>query len=725
MKKNNKIVALLALSFVCAAAAVVNVNAESASASTPAVFEMVSGASIRVAKDGNPGIRFTVKLDETVKEKVENGATLGFVASYSNYFDGVTGNYVNTVTNRLALDKTTVEANKIYEEDGEYFASLAIVGEVVANNLDKEWAAVAYLTEDGETYTYTPTVEARTIQLVASRVYFAEASKWADTIATYANLGTEEMPLLVENGEYGEPNSYQNLIRKESSIGELKFKMTENVVAEREAEVGVIVNADEYTVSSPEGLIWDGAMAKENTLWISSDDGSTTGFTLSYDETKKFNGVGNGSAVLDVDVRDSGKNHSNVYFNVNALYTPDYYKALYAQGYTHLTVRFMIPNHGAGVQKGFSLLSALGWLSNTDNATCLYENGTVNTEKWYDHGMGQMGKWLEYSFPLKQEGVDKTQSGEDFVFNGFNATLQFFRINVFDTGKATIYVDNIYMTKSAGTSETIEATNGTELNLSESAFNYAGAVNPVLATTKNGEAITVGDTVTLDNGIYDFTFRAENRFGVAKTSYVAFDEKQVLWSYLSDPTLQNIYSSELYTNNTSTPSTTSTAELSDPGVGWYCARVTHSAEQSYSDLYVKPTQTKAYYEALKAAGYKYVTISMSFGGGSFKIAPVGGECNNVIHYNNFYVPGDIHKGFMTVEKAEDGTITETGFVTAAPWANGGTGYILSFDINLFINNYNANGMKIARLFTVWGNGNVKGWYNFNQMQFTKDGQIVA
>lgn len=725
MKKNNVILATLSLSLVCGAFAFANMTPASAD-ETPATFQMVEGASIRVAND--PGIRFTVELNETLKEKVEAGtATLGFVASYAENFAGKEDDYLNTVSTYM---NPVITADKIYQDDqGAYLANIALVGETVSEDLTKDWSAIAYYTEDGVT-TYAGEVQTRSIQLVASRLYFDETAdanaKWEAAKTVYASLGTEDMPLLVENGEMGEINSYQALVTREN--GELKFKMTENVVAEREAEDGVIVNADEFTVSSPEGLIWDGVTAQEGLIWISGDKGATTGFKYSYDSSKKFNGVGNGAAVLEVDLTDKASaDNSNVYFNVNSIYSADYYKALYAQGYTHVTIRFMIPNHGAGVQMGSTLYNGIGHLTKKDAAIVnTYEDGSENQYMWFDHGMSQMGKWLEYSVPLRQKG-DLADTGEAFVFDGFKTTTQLFRINAPAAGrKMTVYIDNVYMTKSAGTSETIEMANGTELDLTDSAFDMTGAYNPTIISTKNGETITVNNNkVTLDNGIYDFGFRAENRFGIAKTSYVAFAEKQVLWSYLSDSTLQNIYTSALYTNNTSTPSETSTATLEDSGAGWYSAKVTHSAETSYSDLYIKPTQSKAYYEALKTAGYKYVTIPFSFAGGSFKIAPVGGECGNNIHYNNYWIPTDLHKGFMTVEKAEDGTITETGFVTAGPWSNNGTGYTVSFDINLFINNYNADGMKIARLFTVWGNGAVKGIYRFNEIQFTKDGQLVA
>ena len=139
-------------------------------------------------------------------------------------------------------------------------------------------------------------------------------------------------------------------------------------------------------------------------------------------------------------------------------------------------------------------------------------------------------------------------------------------------------------------------------------------------------------------------------------------------------------------------------------------------------MYIKPTQPKSYYEGLKTAGFKYVTIKFIFGGGSFKVAAGGSKGASDIHYGNLTAE---KSGLVTVEKAEDGTLTETAFVTASPWANGGTSYTVSYNIDLLINSYNTEGTKILRLFTIWGNGAVMGWYNFSSIQLTKDGQPIA
>jgi hypothetical protein len=226
--------------------------------------------------------------------------------------------------------------------------------------------------------------------------------------------------------------------------------------------------------------------------------------------------------------------------------------------------------------------------------------------------------------------------------------------------------------------------------------------------------------------VYSFEFRARNRFAVAERSFSTFvindEEKQVLWDINNDTTLSNISTSVLYGNDGSGPYAGQTATLtyrSDLG----CAQLVHSADYSYSDLIIKPTQSKAYYEKLKSLGYKYVTVSFKFYGGEFKLAAGGSEGGEMTHRNNIYLG---NTGLVTVVKNQDGSLTETDFVGAGPWSISATPFTVSYNIDLFINSYNADGMKILRIVTIYGAGaGVFGNYDFNEIQFTKDGQMMS
>ena len=727
MKKNNVILATLSLSLVCGAFAFANMTPASAD-ETPATFQMVEGASIRVAND--PGIRFTVELNETLKEKVEAGtATLGFVASYAENFAGKEDDYLNTVSTYM---NPVITADKIYQDDqGAYLANIALVGETVSEDLTKDWSAIAYYTEDGVT-TYAGEVQTRSIQLVASRLYFDESvsanAQWAGAKTVYASLGTEDMPLLVENGEMGEINSYQALVTREN--GDLKFKMTENVIAEKEAEDGVIVNADEFTVSSPEGLIWDGVTAKEGMIWISGDKGATTGFKYSYDSSKKFNGVGNGAAVLEVDLTDKASaDNANVYFNVNSIYSADYYKALYAQGYTHVTIRFMIPNHGAGVQMGSTLYNGIGHLTKKDAAIVnTYEDGSENQYMWFDHGMPQMGKWLEYSVPLRQEG-DLADNGEAFVFDGFKTTTQLFRINAPAAGrKMTVYIDNVYMTKSAGEYSGVaqQATVGTTVDLqADCGLAVENAYNVRATYTENGEAVTpVDNKVTIAGGLYDFTFRADNRFGIAKKVLATFDTATTVHKFYSN-TIGNINVHYYHnsTNGTITPEYDTTVKFSEADKGSLKINI---AGGEIFKLPVAPYQSAAHYEAMKEDGYQYVTVRFALAspvkngdGPLYVSAPDAVNVNGteLAHQNEF--AGCPNHGIIAYDLTGN-TVLEKPWAYYV-WSNNPKWYEVSITIDDFLATYTGATANVLKLSYHYAPVNV--W--LDGVYLTKTGRVGA
>lgn len=729
VKTKKNVIVMLALSLVCSVLAVFCVTPVQ-KAAAEGTFEMVEGAEIR-AKDStsDSGLRFKVKMDETTKAKVENGATLGFIVSYSeNFTNEVVDDYIN-VSPKLSLEKTKVSADLIYSQDDAYYANLAIVN-MSDEQLKQDWSAVAYILENG-TYTYATGVQSRSVQLVASNIYFADVNGWNAVSATYAKMGTEEMPILLCSGDYDEINSYQTLIemsRAESStVHNYKYEMTEDVIAE-ETLADVIVNAEEYDVITPEGLVWDGFTGtnaytyyRKTEIELDDEELAKTIHSAEYVADQSFNANGNGSVKLTIDNTNGAGRGGNMFYGINSRFSKQYYAGLKDKGYTHLTMRLMIPDLGKTLQDSRTLnFDTLNGIADP-NAQVLLNNGedwstiTSSTTMYFGWNMGKkMGAWLEISLPLSETYV------------GFDS-LPLFRFNVFAEGKQfVVYLDDVYLTKSAGNkiadAEIVDG--GSEYDvytkLGMDATNAAYA-NENYTCNDKAVSLTDGKITLTEQGAYNFSFSAKNRFGLASASVLAYNAEQYLWKVGEDTELNNIYTTPLYTNNTSTPSETSTATLNYLA-DWGAARVLHSANMSYSDLYIKPTQPKSYYEGLKAVGFKYVTINFRFGGGSFRMGAGGAYGADAIHYNNLTTAGS---GLVTVEKAEDGTLTETAFVTAGPYNNSGTGYTVSYNIDLFIKSYKAEGTKILRLFTIWGNGAVMGWYNFTSIQLTKDGQPIA
>ena len=171
MKRN--IIAGLLLAFATTSAVgAVALNQEVASAENEAVktFYVTAGASVRATAP--TGIRFKGAMDKTVYNDVmteENGVEkqVGmyvFPASYYNnaaaFSDGNVANYHNLKQklDYVFYDSANADVdNLIYSEDGETYYMNAVVGNVLLQNYDLEFVAVAYIAEttaEGTAYTY-------------------------------------------------------------------------------------------------------------------------------------------------------------------------------------------------------------------------------------------------------------------------------------------------------------------------------------------------------------------------------------------------------------------------------------------------------------------------------------------------------------------------------------------------------------------------------------------
>ena len=240
---------------VCAACAVLgafgvkrNVNADDSSNGNEKVFVMDDVASLRYNAD-KPGVRFRVKMDEQTKnEATAAGATLGFVISLTDYVqtekDGA-GNYVNMPA-KLDLNELIIAPEKIYEEEGYYYANAVV--NTLEKNFKKSYTAVAYI-KTGDSYTYADFsrvgggIQSRTLQEVASKVYFNEPANHTELFASYTTLGTEQLPILVSESGM---NAYENLATIGDTAGKI-FELTENIVVESKANVTLTGEYKAYT----------------------------------------------------------------------------------------------------------------------------------------------------------------------------------------------------------------------------------------------------------------------------------------------------------------------------------------------------------------------------------------------------------------------------------------------------------------------------------------------
>ncbi len=488
---------------------------------------------------------------------------------------------------------------------------------------------------------------------------------------------------------------------------------------------------DKVQYPFPNGMIEDSTLA-EQTITATPIYGAegtkpnVSQINVTHDDTVKFDENSNGSTKVSVVFPDTS-NRFELPIKTAPRFSKTYYQTLQSAGYEHVAVRMKVEDVQEFNAYGIFFFAgkSISYKRYNQNGTLINE-GTDNAF-WSGPGyqLSQYG-WFEFLIPMSDFLAEYSENMTLMTFVTYNPgdTLSYY-------GALDIYIDNIYAVKAFDGESVFEEKNVNDTMTLDELVGEIDDVDELFTIyTVNGERKTFSsqtDVVTFDKSqaLYAFEFRARNRFGVAKRTFSTLvindDEKQVLWNIDNDTALSNISTSVLYANDGSGVYAGQSATITYRS-DLACAQVVHSTDYSYSDLIIKPTLVKAYYEQLKSLGYKYVTVSFRFYGGEFKMAAGGSEGGEMMHRNNIYVG---NTGLVTVVKNPDGSLTETDFAGAGPWTTNATSFTVSYSIDLFINSYNANGTKILRLVTIYGAGaGVFGNYDFSEIQFTKDGQMM-
>ena len=173
---------------------------------TPAAtFEMTTGASLRLSGDAD-GIRFRVRMDETLAGKVKSGEiALKFVISTKYSFDNAAGDYAG-IAKKLEI---AVDKNKVYlgsadrpDEAGYYFAN-AVMTELKETSRKIDFVAVAYYTDaEGKTvYATIPADNQRSMYGVINTLVTEKGETYAQEIlsaAVYNWYGTGVYPITLK-----------------------------------------------------------------------------------------------------------------------------------------------------------------------------------------------------------------------------------------------------------------------------------------------------------------------------------------------------------------------------------------------------------------------------------------------------------------------------------------------------------------------------------------------
>ncbi len=183
-------------------------------ADTEDVFEMTKGGSIRVM---NPtGLRFQVRVSESVKAKADKVGMLIFPADYLEdngrrkdiHYDGVEEIAKPEASgHRIDLDLT----KKLYKEDGCWYGNGALVN-IKEQNMAREFVGIAYYKVDGETFFAEISRIEDTTRSVAQVALLTHADKTSSYSSASKKIFLSYMGYLkAASLDYNAPDRYQTL----------------------------------------------------------------------------------------------------------------------------------------------------------------------------------------------------------------------------------------------------------------------------------------------------------------------------------------------------------------------------------------------------------------------------------------------------------------------------------------------------------------------------------
>lgn len=734
--KTKKLVALSLTATLCGALATFATltNPKEASASATTTFKMADGAGIRyTSEDGKKeGLRFIVLADETTKNAIVNSGTIGFVATAAQNFAGVDSDYKMEMSEYVR--EFPVTANDFYqnaEEYGDLYCANVVINmgtnDTVENFTERTYSAVAYYATGTDTYAYTENRQERSIQDVASKLYIQGDEDWSKVKEAYTEIGTENTPFLVaQSGK----NSYKSVVGRfgaNKAFGDgLCFTLAEDLIAEtdlanEDAFKGEFIDS-EYTATFATGVN-TGMIAiggNNNFLYGEVDESAAENYevNVSFDETKKYDSASKGSYKAEFKVKNGGDTSAGAAYlrlKMNPVYSKSYYDALKEAGYNKIAVRFFLDTMNISSNKpnqaGIRYING-----STEDAgkteMQIYVDNEAKTNKpstfilWNEDLKVANGEWAEIVLDM-----------EKFAQNYYDGmTLFMMQASANYDLNTTMYIDNIYAVKGS-VIETVaqeKAMNSTvELN---SLFN--------VDTTTGDEWIYAGygaDDKALDISSGSITVSKKGGYSISATARNYYGKKKVIVYTKPDNDNYDVVADYLLSIDGA-----SAAPIVSYGgdgavyndafsydTGNYCAILNLQYDYVYTDISIVPAANKAYYQALKAKGYKYLTIRMRYRGANTRLAA---GVTSYTHYNQ--VPAD--SGIYSV--AADGT--ETAVNQISPW---GTGTTQNYSINIdkFIESFDGTGkVTLFRILTISKNSVAQPNTLFlKKVAVTKDGQL--
>lgn len=680
-KKTKKIIALSLTATLCGAAATFAAVAEpaSVSANTVSTFKMADGAGIRyTSEDGKKeGLRFIVLADETTKNAIVNSGKLGVIISIAEDFAGIDGDYLNKLDDmsyetKSELTDSTALADMFYqntEEYGDLYCANIVINmndrDTVENFTERTYSAVAYYPTGEDTYAYATNRQERSIQQVASMLYMAGDSDWEKVKTTYTAIGSEATPFIVDDSG---DNSFDKLVEnlaEDSDFGaDYEFELTDNV--------------------SVDSKILDGANASDITATLAST-GTSIQTNVSFDETKKYDSQSNGSYKLETTTNGTTEvANNNMNLSIDPAFDKANYQAMQLVGYDYIAIRFMIEEIASSGTVRLDYVN----LQNTSDEMYIYHENEAKVSKaasytFWDSNLKTVptGEWAEMVLDI-EKFVNNAQDG---------MPLLHICVNKESTFDMTMYIDNVYAVKGfiGETKETVYQDKGTSYTSDEM----------ICTATLDGREVTVTDNeVSLDSyGVYSIKQTTRDTYGYVEQTVIP---NGTVVSYAAD----NFSAKHII--NASGVATDYTATMSDDNIIVSSGGAGKVSGVSMTTYAVKTVGDKTYYEALRTAGYAYITYeyTLSFTGQSdtYDMMAYGFVTGDYKHRNemtntSFPYQYTLNGGSVTNSK---NTTTSYGHYINTSYPNSlwnGKKFVVSIPIQTVIDNY-ASTMRILALY---------------------------
>lgn len=791
-KSNKSLMFLLVLAILCFACSlfVAVPFSNTAYASNTSSFAMIDGAGIRLKNEENApmGIRFCVQVDASAKSAIIDAEEFGFIISRADQFEGVTEYVDMAKKSQWSVDITDENFGEYFyehvENNNTFYRANAVIYKSAADNtndfITRVYSAVAYYIDaDSANPVYAADIPARSVQQVASDIYFNDPALFEGVQATYTAIGTDVAPVLVGQDGY---NSYANLKEKvaSSDVSGITFALEENVVVEEKLEEGAATfigekydvytvdefytvnhlvtsvysantavaldgkvtsateQAVEYTVEDAsgadvavednaftptaagkytvtakvgdyigktftvevannayaDGLILDGTSAEDIAISYENNSYSEVEGLVSFDANKTYDSASNGSYKVEYKIKEgvealtTGPVALNI--GVKPAFSSEYYQALKDAGYNQIAVRMYLDVFEyTGTVRMFYVEDGVAsnmYIYHGNEAIVKRESQKVF---WGNNIDPAVGKWTELVLDI-QKFIDNYDEAVDVVVLSVNKNSHL---------NAVMYIDNVYAVKGLASAETTAqyVNSGTEIDCTAT---FASIPNAIASVDLDGKAVAVSDNKFTADGYGLYTVKA-----LSRTLYGSANQNVIVNGSVVSYQANNFYAKHII--NATSAATDYTATVADDKIAVSSNGAGKVSGVSMTTYKIDTLGDKAYYEALKAAEYNYITYEYTFmctgtipSVTMYRFALVTKDTG---HSNNFSAGTSSFSYLYKEEGASAATDTNektSGNKTlvsgsASSWNN--KKYIISIPIQTFIDNYSST-MRILALY---------------------------